>query len=73
MVLLGLTIGKSDSQFEKTTRPNRTVLSRYSTFPVLDVENTLFGALGLGIETERMVSSPLLPAWVSAWSEVNTS
>jgi hypothetical protein len=61
--VLALTVRKSDSQLEKTTRPNRIVLSGYSAFPVLDIENTLLGALRLGIETKRMVSSPLLPAW----------
>jgi hypothetical protein len=60
---LVLTIRKSYSQLKKTTSPDSIVLSRYPTFPVLDIENTFLGAQRLGVEPERMVSSPLLPAW----------
>lgn len=60
---VGLTVRKSYSQLKKTTSPDGIVLSRDPTFPVLDIENTFLGAQRLGVEPERMVSSPLLPAW----------
>jgi hypothetical protein len=63
-----LTIRESNGQLEESTRPNCVLFTRNSALPVFDIEYTLFGALGLGVEPERMVSSPLLPIEISVKS-----
>ena len=67
-MVLALTIRESNGQLEESTRPNCVLFARDSAFPIFDIEYTLFGTLWLGIEPERMVSSPLLPIEISVKS-----
>lgn len=67
-MVLELTIRESDGQLEESARPNCVLFARDSAFPIFDIEYTFFGTLWLGIETKRMVSSPLLPIEMSVKS-----
>lgn len=54
------TIRKDQCDFEQTPLPQRLLLARYTTLPRFEIEAALRVASGFGVESERMVSSPLL-------------
>lgn len=62
-----LTIGEDNTQLEQSTLPQGLLLSWYATLPDLQIKDASLGiALGLCVETERMITSPLLPLLLEA-------
>lgn len=55
------TIRKRDIQLEQTTLPHCLRFTRNPAFPALQIQHTLGGSMRSGVETERMIPSPLLP------------
>lgn len=67
-----LTIWKDNAEFEETSLPKSLVLSWNTAFPDLKVEDALGIALWLSIESEWVVTAPLLSELIvnSSSSEV---
>ena len=57
-----LTIRERDCHLEHATLPDRLLLARYATLPLLQVEDALSVARRLCEEAERVVLAPLLAA-----------
>lgn len=55
-----LTVWKSDIKLKKPAVPEGLRFSRDTTFPALQIQHTLRGSMRLRIESERVVTSPLL-------------
>lgn len=55
------TIWERDIQLEQTTLPHCLCFTRNTAFPALQIQHALGGSMRSGVETERMIPSPLLP------------
>jgi hypothetical protein len=64
MVFHSRTVGEGNLQLKKTPFPDGLVLAWNSAIPHLDVKDALLGALRSGVESERMVFTPLLATGV---------
>ena len=61
------TIGEDNTQLEQSSLPQGLLLAWYATFPYLQIKHTsLRITLGLCVETEGMITSPLLPLLLEA-------
>lgn len=56
-----LTLRERDGQLEQAAFPDGLFFARDTAFPVFQIQNTLLCTGGLGVETERVVTPPLLP------------
>jgi hypothetical protein len=61
-----LTIREDNAQLKQSALPKSLLLAWYATLPDLQVKYTLRIALGLCVETEGMITSPLLPLLLEA-------
>jgi hypothetical protein len=59
-----LTVGKSNVELEDPALPDGLVLAGNAALPVLQVQDALLCARGLGEEAEWVVAPPLLPVQV---------
>lgn len=55
-----LTFGENNAQLEESSLPQGLLLTRDTTLPGLEIENALTISLWLCVESEWMVSTPLL-------------
>lgn len=60
--LRGILVRKRDFKLEETSLPQRLVLARHSTLPLLQIEDSLLGADRFGEEAEGVIFAPLFPA-----------
>lgn len=61
------TIGEDNTQLEQSSLPQGLLLAWYATLPYLQIKHTsLRITLGLCVETEGMITSPLLPLLLEA-------